>query len=73
MINFIEKTLKFLCLCIGMVVLGIVGFCALCGDFGITPMKIVLITLVVIAALSFTDVFKGLNKAKETPLFGDED
>ena len=73
MIDFIEKVLKFLCLCIGMVVLGIVGFCALCGDFGITPMKIVLIALAVVAILSFTDIFKGLNKAKETPLFGDED
>lgn len=73
MIDFIEKVLKFLCLCIGMVILGIVGFCALCGDFGITPMKIVLIALAVVAILSFTDIFKGLNKAKETPLFGDED
>lgn len=73
MIDFIEKTLKILCLCIGIVVLGTVSFCALCGDFGITPLRIVLITLAVVAFLSFIDIFKGLNKAKETPLFRDED
>ena len=73
MINFIEKALKFVCLCIGIVILSILSFCALCGDFGIIPMKIALITLMVISVLSLTDFFKGVNKAKRTPLFGDED
>ena len=73
MINIIEKILKFICLCIGMMILGTFTFCALCGDFGIIPMKIALIALVVIAILSFSDTLKGLNKTKNTPLFGDED
>ena len=73
MINIIEKILKFTCQILGMVILGTFTFCALCGDFGIIPMKVVLIALAVIAILSFTDIFKNLNKTKETPLFGDKD
>ncbi len=73
MINFIEKLLKFLCLCIGIVVVALLTFGALCEDFGINVKNIVCILLAIISAVSMIDVFIGLKKAKETPLFGDED
>ena len=73
MIEFIEKVLKFICLCVGIVILSILSFCALCGDFGMIPQKTILIALAIISVLSLTDIFKGVNKAKRTTLFGDDD
>lgn len=73
MIDIIEKVLKFICLCIGIVVAALLTFWALCEDFGVDVKNIVCILLAIISVVSMIDAFIGLKKAKETTLLGDED
>ena len=73
MIEFISKTINWICACIGAIVAGTIGYSALCGDFGAMPKKILAIALGVVAIIGFIEIGIGLSKAKTTNLFGDED
>jgi hypothetical protein len=73
MIEFISKALNWVCACIGAIVAGTIGYSALCGDFGDMPKKILAIAIGVVAIIGFVEIGIGLNKAKTTDLFGDED
>ena len=73
MIEFIAKALNWVFACIGAVIAGTIGYSALCGSFGILPKKILITAIGVVAIIGFIEIAFGLKKAKETPLFGDED
>lgn len=55
----IEKVLKFICLCIGGVVVALILFAAICGDFGFWPKAISGVSLGIIGIISF---FSGISE-----------
>ena len=73
MIEFISKTLNWVCACIGAVIMGILGYSALCGDLGQLPKQTLAIAIGVIAVIVLVKIGIGLKNAKTTNLLGDED
>ena len=66
MIKIIFKVLRWICSCVGAVILGILGCLTMLGDFGNLPQKVMTIAMAVIAIVVFAEIGIGLSKAKTT-------
>ncbi len=59
----IEKFLKFICLCVGGLVVALIIFAAMCGDFGFWAKTVTGISLGIVGIVAFfsgiSEIYKG--------------